>query len=130
MKIAVVSDDLKTISAHFGQAQYYLIYTIEAGKVIGQETRTKPGHNQFAGDHHEHQGESHGTEPHSEARHANMMDVIMDCGVLLTRGMGQGAYDSLRIRSIQPIITDIQDARTAVEAYLAGDIIDHPEYLH
>jgi predicted Fe-Mo cluster-binding NifX family protein len=54
MKIAVVSDDLKTISAHFGRAQYYLIYTIEDGKVIGQETRAKPGHNQFVSEHHEH----------------------------------------------------------------------------
>jgi hypothetical protein len=59
-----------------------------------------------------------------------MMDVIMDCGVLLARGMGRGAYDGLKLRSILPIVTDIQDARAAVEAYLSGNLIDHPERLH
>jgi len=130
MKIAVVSDDLQTISAHFGRAQYYLIYTVENGQVAGQETRTKPGHNQLAGEQHEHHGEPHGMDAHSDARHGNMMDVIMDCDVLITRGMGQGAYNGLKLRSIQPIITDIPEARAAVDAYLAGTLIDHPERLH
>ena len=130
MKIAVVSDDTKTVSAHFGRAQYYLIYTVENGKIIEQETRAKPGHKQSDGEQHESHNEPHGTAPHSEARHSNMMDVIMDCDVVLTRGMGKGAYESLKIRSIQPIITDIHEIQAAVEAYLSGNLIDHVELLH
>ena len=130
MKIAIVTDDTKTISAHFGRAQYYLIYTVENDKIIERETRTKPGHKQSEGEQHECHSEPHGTAPHSEARHANMMDVIMDCDVVLTRGMGKGAYEGLKIRSIQPIITDIPEIQAAVEAYLRGNLIDHLELVH
>ena len=33
MKIAAVTDDGKTISAHFGRARYYVVVTVEDGKV-------------------------------------------------------------------------------------------------
>jgi predicted Fe-Mo cluster-binding NifX family protein len=130
MKIAVVTDDMETISSHFGRAQYYLVYTINNGKITDRETRSKPGHNQFMGDHHEHQGEAHGTDPHSEARHGTMMDAISDCQVLIACGMGMGAHNSLKTRNIQPFITDIREAQAAVNAYLAGTLQDHPERLH
>jgi predicted Fe-Mo cluster-binding NifX family protein len=131
MKIAVVTDDQTTISAHFGRAQYYLVFIVENGKIVGQETRSKPGHNQFPSEpHDENHARAHGTGPHSEARHAGMMDVISDCDVLLACGMGQGAHDGLELRGILPIITDIHGARSAVEAYLAGSIVDHRELLH
>ena len=44
MKIAVVTDDERTISRHFGRAPYYLVVTIDAGKVIGRELRDKANH--------------------------------------------------------------------------------------
>jgi hypothetical protein len=59
-----------------------------------------------------------------------MMVSIIDYDVLLAGGMCRGAYDRLKLRCIQPVITDIQDAQEAVVAYLAGEIIDHPERLH
>ena len=37
MKIAIVTDDHQTISAHFGRAQFYEILTIDAGKVTVRE---------------------------------------------------------------------------------------------
>jgi predicted Fe-Mo cluster-binding NifX family protein len=58
MKIAVVSDDGKTISRHFGRAQYYVVFTVEDGEITGSEQRDKAGHRQFAAEeghhHHEH----------------------------------------------------------------------------
>ena len=130
MKIAVVSDDTQTISAHFGRAQYYLIYTIDDGKIVEHEIRTKPGHKHVDGEQHEQHSEPHDAASHSEARHSNMMDVIMDCDVVLTRGMGKGAYDGLKLRCIQSIITDIHEVQAAVDAYLGGNLINHLELLH
>lgn len=34
MKIAVVTDDHKTISAHFGRAQNFVVFTVEDNKVV------------------------------------------------------------------------------------------------
>jgi predicted Fe-Mo cluster-binding NifX family protein len=136
MKIAVVTDDEKTISAHFGRAQYYVVLSVEDGAVTSQETRPKANHSQFAGqdDHHGHHhgehGDSHGMDPQSQHRHGMMMDSIMDCQVLLARGMGQGAHYSLKERGIQPVLTDIQDIQEAVDAYLSGKLIENLQRLH
>lgn len=140
MKIAVVTDDEKTISAHFGRAQYYVVFTVEdsnpstgSGRhVTGQETRPKANHSQFSGAEHQHgeHGESHGMDSQSQHRHGMMMDTIADCQVLLARGMGQGAHYSLKERGIRPVLTDIQDIQEAVEAYLAGNLIENMARLH
>ena len=131
MKIAVVTDDEKTISAHFGRAQYYVVFTVEDGTVAARETRPKANHSQFADDHHhgEH-GDSHGMDPGSQHRHGAMMETISDCQVLLARGMGQGAHYSLKERGIRPVLTDIQDMQEAVEAYLSGKLIENLGRLH
>jgi len=132
MKIAVITDDFNTISAHFGRAEYYQVFTVEDGQVIGIEPRPKAYHGQF-GEHEGamHQaGEGHGSSPAAENRHASMMDPIADCEVLLAGGMGNGAHNALTARGIHPILTDILEIRPAVDAYLAGKMTDHPEWLH
>ena len=131
MKIAVITDDQQTISQHFGRAQYYRVFSIEDGKIIASEPRAKANHNHFADEHsHMEHDEPHGSDPASEQRHGTMMDTISDCQVILVRGMGMGAHNALKARGIEPIITDIQDVQQAVEAYLVGSIVDHPEKLH
>jgi wyosine [tRNA(Phe)-imidazoG37] synthetase (radical SAM superfamily) len=50
--------------------------------------------------------------------------------VMLVRGMGMGAHVALTARGIQPILTDIQEIGQAVKAYIDGQLVDHPEWLH
>ena len=44
--------------------------------------------------------------------------------------MGYGAYESMRRLNIQPIVTDLGDIDAAVQAYIGGTLVDHPEKLH
>ena len=124
MKIAVVTDDHQTISAHFGRAAYYEIFTIENGKVAGRQTMPRANHQHVGLDDPHHEGHQHNHD------HNAMIEPILDCQALITRGMGNGAYNALKIRSIEPLITDIKEIEAAVSAYLAGTLIDHPERLH
>ena len=132
MKIAVVTDDEKTISAHFGRAQYYVVLSVEQGKLIRQETRPKANHSQFSGEHHHHggHGDLHGMDLQSQHRHGMMIETIQDCEVLLARGMGQGAHINLKERGIKPLLTDIQDIQEAVDAYLAGKLVENLNRVH
>lgn len=132
MKLAVITDDGQTISQHFGRAPYYLVFTIEEGKIVNREMREKMGHAHFAADHHAHdtQGAGHGMDPASHDRHASMAEAIADCKVLLCGGMGMGAYESMRSLAIQPVVTDLRDIETAVQAFIDGKLIDHTELLH
>jgi len=132
MKIAVITDDGKTISQHFGRAQYYLVATVENGQIINREMRDKIGHNHFANELREEEkpGQPHGTDAASHNKHLQMSEAITDCEALICRGMGMGAYQSMKTRNIRPLVTDIANIDEAVMAYANGQIIDHIEKLH
>jgi predicted Fe-Mo cluster-binding NifX family protein len=132
MKIVAITDDGNTISQHFGRAQHYLVATVENGEIVGRELREKLGHAQFANDPHpvEKPGQPHGMDPASHNRHLQMAEAIADCEALLCRGMGMGAYESMKTRGIRPIVTDIIFIDEAVMAYVEGRIVDLVERLH
>lgn len=135
MKIAAVTDDAKKISAHFGRATKYAVFTVEDGRIVGYELRDKVGHREFQqeGPHvhgqHDH-AHGHGMGRHSAGKHRRMFEAIPDCQILLARGMGQGAYNGLQEIGIRPILTDIAEIETAVTAVIDDSIEDYPERLH
>ena len=132
IKIAAITDDGKTISQHFGRAAYYLVTTVENGQIVKRELRNKLGHAQFANQPHpeEQPGQPHGMDPSSHNKHLQMAEAISDCQALLCRGMGMGAYESMKVRGIRPVVTDIAIIDEAVMAYVEGKIADHIEKLH
>ncbi|MEW6406340.1 MAG: NifB/NifX family molybdenum-iron cluster-binding protein [Chloroflexota bacterium] len=132
MKIAAITDDGKTISQHFGRAQYYLVVHVENGQIVGREMRSKLGHTHYSNQPHEEEksGQRHGMDAASHNKHLQMSEAITDCEALLCRGMGMGAYESMKARNIRPVITDIADIDEAILAYAKGQIIDHVEKLH
>jgi len=131
MKIAAITDDGITISQHFGRAPYYAVLTVEEGTIVRRELRDKLGHSHFVGEEsHEDEAGRHGYGSAAQDRHSRMAASIADCEVLLCRGMGWGAYESMKQYNITPIVTDIVDIEAAVRAYLDGTIVDHTELLH
>ncbi len=132
MKLAFVTDDETTISAHFGRAAYYLVVTLEDGKETSRQRRDKLGHTHFANETHaaDTPGQPHGFDAAAQGRHGRMMETISDCQILVARGMGAGAYENLKSRGIQPILTEIHTIDEAVKAYLRDNLLDRPERLH
>lgn len=136
MKVAVITDDGKTISRHFGRAPYYMVLTIEDGQIIHREMRSKLGHGQFQGQHqaeephgHEH-GQEHGHDAASHNKHVSMAEAISDCAAIICGGMGMGAYDSMRRLKIQPVVTDMEDIEASAIAFVEGRLVDRTELLH
>ena len=132
IKIAVITDDGQTISQHFGRAPYYLVLTIENGQIVKRELRDKLGHAHFMNQPHpeEQPGQPHGMDSASHNKHLQMAVAIADCQALLCRGMGRGAYESMKQVGIRPVVTDIASIDEAVIAYVKGQIEDHVEKLH
>ena len=89
MKIALITDDEKTISEHFGRAGKYLVFTVQENKIVHSETRNKVGHNDFVkleveGGHEHHEDpRGRGFGNHSEEKHQKMFEAIKDCNVLV-----------------------------------------------
>jgi predicted Fe-Mo cluster-binding NifX family protein len=132
MKIAAISEDGTTISQHFGRAPYYVVLTVENGKVVNKEKRDKAGHHTFAAGQHPEvaPGERHGYDAGAQSRHATMAQSIGDCQVLIAGGMGWGAYESLKSRSIETVVTDVENIVEAVKLYLEGKLPNLMERLH
>jgi len=132
LKIAVASDDGVNISQHFGRAPYYVVVTVEEGRIVARETRSKAGHQTFAA--HEPPklapDERHGYDAGSGVRHESMAETVSDCQVLLIGGMGWGAYEAMKSYGIEPIATDVKDIDGAVKLYLAGKLPNLMERLH
>jgi predicted Fe-Mo cluster-binding NifX family protein len=132
MKIAAISEDGTTVSQHFGRAPLYVVVTVEDGKVVSKETRAKAGHHTFAANQHPDtaHGERHGYDAGAQARHATMAQSIDDCQVLIAGGMGWGAYESLKSRAIETIVTDVESIEEAVRLYVEGKLPNLMERLH
>ena len=132
MKIAAITDDGKVISQHFGRAAYYIVSTVEDGQIVTQELREKIGHTHFVDQPHadEQPGQPHGMDSTSHNKHMQMAEAIGDCEALLCRGMGMGAYESMKVCGIRPVVTDIVSIDEAVMAYVQGTIVDLVERLH
>ena len=131
MKIAAITEDENTISQHFGRAPLYVVVTVEEGKIVNKETRAKTGHHTFAAHHLDlAPGERHGYDSGSQVRHASMAETIADCQVLITGGMGWGAYESLKSRNIEPVVTDVENIDEAVKLYLEDKLPNLMERLH
>lgn len=135
MKIAAATDDGKHVSAHFGRARQYAVFTVEDSRVVAKELRRKADHDDFQQEGHEHHdghdhAHGHGMGRHSAEKHQRMFEAIPDCQYVLARGMGQGAYQGLEQVGIRPILTDIAEIETAVLAVIDGTIEDDPERLH
>lgn len=132
MKIAITSDDGQTVSQHFGRASLYVVVTVEENKMVGKESRKKADHHSFANQPHGDTatGQRHGYGAGAGSRHARMVEAITDCQVVIAGGMGWGAYENLKSRNIEAIVTDVSRIDQAVKLYLGGELPNLMERLH
>jgi predicted Fe-Mo cluster-binding NifX family protein len=125
MKIALPTDDSKTISAHFGRAPYFIVADISDDGKISYEQRQKAFHgSQEEHDQHHHDEQGQG------GMHQSMFGVISDCKILIAGGMGQPAYEHARSAGLDVIFTGEKDIETAVKAYLQGALESDARRVH
>jgi predicted Fe-Mo cluster-binding NifX family protein len=106
------------------------------GAVAARERRDKAGHATFSSgeDHHHeehaHHSDGHGYDAASQHRHRSIVSSITDCHMVVSRGMGMGAFDHLTSAKIVPIITSNQSIDSAIREIIDGTIVHHGERLH
>lgn len=137
MKIAVVTDDGKTVSKHFGRAAYLAVVTLEGGEIRSMEMRSNPGRDRLDMEAHELRRGSPGAAPDCHgagaagaAAHQAVATAIRDCEAILAGGMSWASRECLAANGIRPILTEIEDLHEAAKAYESGAITDHTEWLH
>jgi predicted Fe-Mo cluster-binding NifX family protein len=101
MKIAVSSQNRKTITGHAGKCRKFWVYDTDGEKVLAKNLLELPLEQSFHA--------SHG-QPHP-------LDAI---DALICGGMGKGLVSRLEDRGIRGLVTTETDPDNAVAAYLAG----------
>lgn len=109
MRIAVPTQDGKTISEHFGRARGFIIFEARNGAV--EEVRL--AESGFA---------SGALEGHHD--HSAIVNALDGCQAVISRGMGRRMVDDLKAAGIDVILTSEIDAASAVMGYLAGGLKD------
>jgi len=106
VKIAVSSDDKVTIrKGHFGEGKYFLVFLAEGNRPIAEEVR--PNRTGEEGEHGQ--------------RAPRVMEQLRDCKVLIGRSMGRQSVSKLVENGKIPLLTQIESAFEAVQAYLNGE---------
>lgn len=118
MRIAIASDDEKTIASHFGRTKGFVICEIEDDQIKSREYRL----NTFTGHARGLQGLGHEID-----RHVPILAALADCKAVVSHGMGRRIYDDLRRAGIEVFVTDKTDIQKALRLYLDGELIDRPE---
>lgn len=100
MKIAIASEG-KTVTGHFGHCTNFMIYDVQNGKILREESVPNPGH-----------------------RPGFLPNFLADRGVnvIVSGGMGGGAVDIFNERNVEVVVGASGDTRIAVEKYLRGEL--------
>lgn len=126
MKIAVATIDQQTVSKHFGQSAFYVVFTVENGKITNKEIKERQAHcGHHKSDTHTHNhnhSHDHGSTHEHNAKHDKMAQEIADCQVLIAGGMGRGAYNRFFTNGINVVMTNIQNINQAIDLYIEGNL--------
>lgn len=121
MKIAIASDDGKSISPHFGRTKGFVFVEVDGKQIKGLEYRlnTFTGHVRGL----EHAG-------HQVDRHGPILEALQECSAVISHGMGWRIHEDLRNKGIKAFVTEVEDIQKAIELFLEGKLVDRTEMLH
>ena len=132
MKIAFVTDDGQTISAHFGHARYFSFVTMQNGEVTSTELIERDLDGQHNHHHHEHehghgQGQGRG---HGDGGFQAKFMPLKGCDLLVARGMGEPAMNNARSMGADVILTDLKTIDDVLSAIADDSLVHNPRRVH
>ena len=104
MKIAITSQNRKTITEHAGKCRKFWIYEVEQGIVATKNLIELPIEQSLHASNHE------------------VTPALVGINVLISGGMGAGLFRRLMQQGIQPVITPEENLDQALSDFLANKL--------
>jgi predicted Fe-Mo cluster-binding NifX family protein len=118
MKVAIPTQDGIQISSHLGRSPQFTIFELQAGQVVGSESRVNP----YADEKFHQHGASPGAP--EKGAHQGMAEVVSDCDAVLGFGHACGAVGALEAAGLKVYMLNapctVQQAIDAFVKYLAA----------
>ena len=124
MKIAIATNNQKTVTGHIGKCKAFMVYEIEGERILNKEFRE----NLFTN----HRMSNHNHQNHSEGgghSHAHLIDGLKDCSYLISSGGGWRVVEDLRQNNITTLFTDIELIEDAVNKFIKGELKNETELV-
>jgi predicted Fe-Mo cluster-binding NifX family protein len=122
MKLAVATDDFKTVTGHIGRCNGFLIYEIDDKKIIAKEEKENTFTLHKIGEHH------HGQHDHNHSHgHARLVDALKGCSHLICSAAGWRVVEDLKQNNIEVIFTDEESAEYAALKFAEGTLVINSE---
>lgn len=125
MKIAIPTNDRKSIAKRTGRALEFAFYTIENGEIksvtFTKNTHSHDDHDKNEGHHHgeneDQKHEEHHHE-HGEHNHDELLDILINIDILLVRAVGKYMRKTLKKGNINYKLVKIDDISKILKDYL------------
>lgn len=125
MKIAIPTNDRKSIAKRTGRAIEFAFYTIENGTIKSvtykENTNSHDDHNRNEGHHHgENENYDHDehNHEHGEHNHDEILDILKDIDILLVRAVGKYMRKTLQKGTFKYKLVKIDNISEIIENYL------------
>lgn len=118
MKIAVATNNGKTLALHGGRCRFFAIYEVDEKKHLRKIEEKPNSHLEFVNERH---SGGHGMG-HGCGGHDMVYQAIHGCNVLLARGLGPRLASDLASRGIKPVVTEEKDIARALCLFLEGKL--------
>ncbi len=115
MKIAIPTNDQRSISQHFGRAKGFLIVEVQDNAIKNKvyQTNTMTAH--------VHRGVQLPDVEHHHS-HEGIFKALGNCNMVIAGGMGRRLYQDFADRNIQVFVTKETDIDKAIELYLNNNL--------
>ena len=121
MRIAIPTNDMTTVSAHFGRSKGFMVYDLDKHKVTNFQyiLNTFTGHAK-----NRHKEEEHGKHNHN---HDSIFTALINCNTVIARGMGKRLLNEFAEKNIDVFITKEESINKTVDMILQGNLDHNPE---
>ena len=117
MRVAVASDDGKTIASHLGRTRGFIVFDVMDGRVSGKTYLE----NDFTGHARGLVGAGHGLD-----RHGPILEALAGCRIVIAHGMGKGIFEDLGTAGVEAFIVDETDPEKAVNLFVEKRLRNRP----
>ena len=118
VRIAIATDDGRTVSTHFSRATHFAVVTVDRGVIVARELRARAT---------QHRPRSRTAAP---AQEDEALAPIADCALVVARHIGWRARDRMAEIGLTPIVTDRVSVDDATADCAAGRIVNIAQPLH
>ncbi len=118
MKVAIATDDGKTVSQDLGSAKFYLVVTVSRSKTKGRELRLKARRVPSRWDD---------GEINPVRGVGSFIQPVEDCQLLIVGGMSRAEDQDFKRLGKATRLTDLALVEDILAALVRGRLDDHPE---